>query len=184
MSYLQTETDPIFSASAASGITSSDITAWNDKQDELVSGTNIKTINNQSLLGAGNITIQGGGGGTVPDNVVTSYDGTYIYCLSQSDYDTLEQGQQLDPDTFYYITDASTDYVSRLYLSTYYPTYADIDSMAYITMNDIPTIPSNTSDLYNDSGFVSSTTVTNIWTGSQSDYNQLTPDANTLYVIV
>lgn len=32
-----------------------------DKQDTLVSGTNIKTINNQSLLGSGNITIQGGG---------------------------------------------------------------------------------------------------------------------------
>lgn len=32
-----------------------------DKQDTLVSGTNIKTINNESLLGSGNITIQGGG---------------------------------------------------------------------------------------------------------------------------
>ena len=33
----------------------------NDKQDTLVSGTNIKTINNESLLGSGNIDIQGGG---------------------------------------------------------------------------------------------------------------------------
>lgn len=32
------------------------------KQDTLVSGTNIKTINNQSILGSGNIDIQGGGG--------------------------------------------------------------------------------------------------------------------------
>ena len=32
------------------------------KQDTLVSGTNIKTINNISLLGSGNIDIQGGGG--------------------------------------------------------------------------------------------------------------------------
>ena len=31
------------------------------KQDKLVSGTNIKTINNQSILGSGNITISGGG---------------------------------------------------------------------------------------------------------------------------
>ena len=31
------------------------------KQDQLVSGTNIKTINSQSLLGSGNIEIQGGG---------------------------------------------------------------------------------------------------------------------------
>ena len=34
-----------------------------NKQDTLVSGTNIKTINNESLLGSGNIDIQGGGGG-------------------------------------------------------------------------------------------------------------------------
>ena len=123
----QTETDPVFSASAASGITSSDITSWNNKsdfsgsyndltdlpvptdirinnssiisggvanlgvtpdydsstnplatmgavsqgmnavtslinrkQDTLVSGTNIKTINNESLLGSGNIEIEAG----------------------------------------------------------------------------------------------------------------------------
>ena len=31
------------------------------KQDVLVSGTSIKTINNESLLGSGNISIQGGG---------------------------------------------------------------------------------------------------------------------------
>lgn len=34
-----------------------------NKQDTLVSGTNIKTINGQSLLGSGNISIQGSGGG-------------------------------------------------------------------------------------------------------------------------
>lgn len=33
------------------------------KQDQLVSGTNIKTVNGQSLLGEGNIEIQGGSGG-------------------------------------------------------------------------------------------------------------------------
>lgn len=32
------------------------------KQDMLVSGENIKTVNNQSLLGSGDITIEGGGG--------------------------------------------------------------------------------------------------------------------------
>ena len=38
------------------------ITDISGKQDTLVSGTNIKTINNTSLLGSGNIDIQGGGG--------------------------------------------------------------------------------------------------------------------------
>lgn len=35
--------------------------ALSGKQDTLVSGTNIKTVNNESLLGEGNIEIQGGG---------------------------------------------------------------------------------------------------------------------------
>ena len=35
------------------------------KQDTLQSGVNIKTINHQSLLGSGNINIQGGGGGSI-----------------------------------------------------------------------------------------------------------------------
>lgn len=35
------------------------------KQDKLVSGTNIKTINSQSILGSGNIDIQGGGASQV-----------------------------------------------------------------------------------------------------------------------
>ena len=38
-------------------------TALASKADTLISGTNIKTINNQSILGEGNITIEGGGGG-------------------------------------------------------------------------------------------------------------------------
>lgn len=43
------------------------ITLNQSKQDTLVSGTNIKTINGQSILGAGDITISGGGsGGDVP----------------------------------------------------------------------------------------------------------------------
>ena len=36
-------------------------------QETLVSGTNIKTIKNESILGSGNITIQGGGGAAVVD---------------------------------------------------------------------------------------------------------------------
>ena len=53
--FITSETDPIFTASAAYGISASDITNWNGKQAALVSGTNIKTINNTSLLGSGNV---------------------------------------------------------------------------------------------------------------------------------
>ena len=51
--------------------------AVSGKQDVLVSGTNIKTINNESILGSGNITIQGGGTdtGTVQTMIDQSISG-------------------------------------------------------------------------------------------------------------
>lgn len=39
-------------------VTTSDKTTWSGKQDALVSGTNIKTINGNSLLGSGNLDVQ------------------------------------------------------------------------------------------------------------------------------
>ena len=81
--YTKTETDNAITA------------ATSTKQDTLVSGTNIKTINGETLLGEGNITIQGGSGGgkaieagigiaittgetadTVSLNVINQYYGT------------------------------------------------------------------------------------------------------------
>ena len=53
--YTKTETDNAITA------------ATSTKQDTLVSGTNIKTINNESILGEGNISIEGGGGGVTVD---------------------------------------------------------------------------------------------------------------------
>lgn len=62
-------------------------------QETLVSGTNIKTINNQSILGSGNIDIQGGGGS---ENVVE---------LTKAEYAALTAYTE---DTTYIITDADT----------------------------------------------------------------------------
>lgn len=43
---ITTETDPIFTASPASGITTSNITSWNNKQEVLTAGANISIVNN------------------------------------------------------------------------------------------------------------------------------------------
>lgn len=51
-------------------VTSSDKSNWNAKQDALVSGTNIKTINSNSILGSGNLTLFDS------SNVKTSYSTT------------------------------------------------------------------------------------------------------------
>ena len=151
-----TESDPVFQASAASGISEQDITNWNakldssalnpyytsaqtdtaisnatsGKQDTLVSGTNIKTINNESLLGSGNIEIQGGGEtysagegiGIDTDNII-SVTGNYetIVELTQAEYDALTS---YDKNTTYVITDAQAinmdNYVTTGALDSYY----------------------------------------------------------------
>lgn len=54
-------------------------------QAVLVSGTNIKTINNESLLGSGNIEISGGGGGGVVDNDTLTGEGTAVNPFRISD---------------------------------------------------------------------------------------------------
>ena len=50
----------------------------NNKQDKLVSGTNIKTINGTSILGSGNITIEGGRDITTVYVDLTDKKGKYI----------------------------------------------------------------------------------------------------------
>lgn len=65
-------------------------TKWNNKQDALVSGTNIKTVNGQSITGAGDIVISGTGvtAGVLADKSITCVNlgrvnlpvGLYTYC--------------------------------------------------------------------------------------------------------
>ena len=87
--------------------------AWSAKQDALVSGTNIKTINNQSILGEGNITIEGGGTINIDQSVIsgssnavsggavyTQFGGLKLEKITQSAYDALATK---DADTLYVI---------------------------------------------------------------------------------
>jgi hypothetical protein len=53
---------PTASASNRGALSSTDWSTFNNKQETLVSGTNIKTINGSSILGSGNLTISGGSG--------------------------------------------------------------------------------------------------------------------------
>ena len=61
---------------------------------------------------------------SVPSNVVTSDAANEIVCLTQSEYDALEQSETLDPKVFYYITDATSNYVTNSSLTTTLTNYA------------------------------------------------------------
>ena len=157
------------------------------KQDKLVSGTNIKTVNNQSLLGSGNISIEGGGTITVDDALsdtsenpvqnkvitarVTSIESSLESKANASDIPT--KVSQLENDSTYQ-TKANLDTALADYAKT-----SDVNSKnalqdtaiqdnadAIATINqtleskaDTSAIPTKVSQLENDSDFVTSTEV-------------------------
>ena len=157
-----TETDPVFQASAASRISEQDITNWNakldsnalnpyytsaqtdnaisnatsGKQDTLVSGVNIKTINNESLLGSGNIVIEGGSSikNYQPLQVEFSPNYSFIDAYEISSIGTQQFYKRIAFDT---INGNSIIHQS------------DNDKVNW-------TIPTSTSALTNDSGYVTS----------------------------
>ena len=174
-----TESDPVFMASAASGISEQDIMNWNakldssalnpyytsaqtdtaisnatsGKQDTLVSGVNIKTINNESILGSGNIVIQGSSGG-----------GSNIIEITQAEYDALTAYTE---GAMYVITDAQEinmdNYATTGALDSYY-TSAQTDtaiSNAVSGKTDKVSVTANESECmfptWNDQGCITGT---------------------------
>ena len=75
-------------------------TAIESKQDTLISGENIKTINGQTLLGSGNITIEAGGEEGI--SILPMINVTYAELKALRDNSELVPGQQ------YRITDYET----------------------------------------------------------------------------
>lgn len=112
-------------ATAVSGLASETYVnnAVSGKQDTLISGTNIKTINQQSILGSGDITIQGGGAGAIE--------------MTQAQYDALSGN--VSADTFYVITDAApidmSNYATTGDLSTLSTTVSGKADAQNITAN-------------------------------------------------
>lgn len=104
-----------------------------DLQEPLVSGTNIKTVNNQSLLGAGNIEITGGGGDApifiLTDNTtyaeLAAADDTYgfddivFFYSKPTGYFACTHKAKLEGDTTVYEFDFVGKYASSM-LNGYY----------------------------------------------------------------
>ena len=124
-------------------ITLADINNWNSKQNALVSGANIKTINNNSLLGSGNIEITG--------NVYTAGDGinidsNNIITNEITSYNDLEDLPEIPTKTSDLIND--NDFVSEDELS-------DVAfSGSYVDLSNTPDIPTDISELDNDVGYI------------------------------
>lgn len=91
------------SSSTNKFVTAADKTTWNNKQDTLVSGTNIKTINNNSILGSGNISVDSLPTQTGESGKFLTTDGT---AASWANVDTLPS--QTGQSGKYLTTDGTT----------------------------------------------------------------------------
>ena len=134
------------------------------KQDTLVSGTNIKTINNESVLGQGNINVSGGGA-----DIVTSWESTLSdekvpsEKLTKTTLDTKANTSSLSTVA---TSGSYNDLSNKPSLATVATTgsYSDLSnkpSLAtvattgdYDDLTDKPSIPSSSSDLTDGSDII------------------------------
>ena len=96
---------PVTDVSLVMGLQTEIESALAEKQDVLVSGSTIKTVNNVSLLGGGNITIEGVGISTV----TSAQDGTIVITLTNGDEITVDLNH-VHPQylKYVYLTDESS----------------------------------------------------------------------------
>ena len=121
-----------------------------NKQDELVAGVNLKTINGESLLGSGNIAIIGGEGGDIDlSNYATLIDLAQKQDLlvSGTNIKTVN-GQSLLGNGNIEIEGGDVD------LNNYY-TKSEVDGK-------IPTVPTNVSAFTNDAGYITNAALSDI----------------------
>lgn len=132
------------STSAAMAATPSAVKAAYDhassKQDALVSGTNIKTINGESILGSGDITVGGSGGGSsgLVLNVIHEQGGT-TYTLDKTVSEIVEAlNSGISPVFVITSNDGSKSYFPLKGVS-FIPSswYISIASTAYSDVHDV-----------------------------------------------
>lgn len=90
---------PTASSTVRGALSSGDWTTFNSKQDLLVSGTNIKTINGTSVLGGGNLVVSAGAAGSTGNIQYNS--GGALAGSANLNYDVANERLQLlgtDPD--------------------------------------------------------------------------------------
>ena len=126
---------------AGSHVLPVDRSRWNNKQDALISGENIKTINGQSILGSGNLSISGGGTG----GASTFAD------LTGDPYENANLGQALNAkanntDLANHINNTDV-HVTELEKETWNNKLDEADLSGYATKQEVAT-KANSADVY------------------------------------
>ena len=139
------------------------------KQDVLVSGTNIKTINNQSLLGEGNIVIEGGGGSAVQSDWEQNDSSADDFIKNKPDLSEYVTAARVYEMGFVTAQDIA-DFITESDLSTY------LSENNYVTESDVSDFvtESDVANYLNSEGYVTNSDISSFVT--QSDVAEYLSD--------
>lgn len=144
-------------------------TALANKQATLVSGTNIKTINNNSLLGSGNLTIDTNSITPLSEEVsinnldegMYKFTNMYTVTVGNEKFSSLKGGFLYVREGIFMVNGGGYFGKEFEYSDAMYYRYGGANSntghFELITLSDVATtsdIPTKVSDLTNDSGFI------------------------------
>lgn len=168
----------------------------NAKQDTLVSGTNIKTINGESILGNGDITIEGGTSSsyTAGEGIDISEENVISVDSSALNIPTPQTGEEGTTNNYIYSDSSDTSHRAvayatigtvnqKLYLRGRYWGMPNSTSVN-LSISAIPEASSNSNGLLSITDKSKLDTLQTEWFGTQSQFDGIAEkDDNTLYFI-
>ena len=126
--------------------------ALDDKQDELVSGTNIKTINNQSVIGSGNIEINSGVWGNITGDISNQSD---LQTALNAKANTASLATVASSGSYNDLSNKPTIGTGTITIKKNGETIDSFGLNQTSNQNINISVPTKVSDLTNDSGFIS-----------------------------
>jgi hypothetical protein len=110
---------PTASATNRGALSTTDWSTFNAKQDTLVSGTNIKTVNGNSLLGSGNISVNSGVSLIAKKTMVTHTGSSAIVLIASENISShIVANSMIQVTAIYRKTVGTQSYTPRLYVNT------------------------------------------------------------------
>ena len=164
------------------------------KQNTLVSGTNIKTINNQSILGSGDLTISGVSEEQAQEIAkIPTLETELAQKANVSDVPTVQTNRNGTNKNYVYSyadSDKNNDkVVSSCYFHKSGTNRLDMDLVYWgddgaRLMIPVPLATSSTAGIMSGDDKTKLDSISNEWTGTQSEYDALTTkDNNTIYYV-
>ena len=174
-------------------------TLLGEKQPTLVSGTNLKTINNESLLGEGNIDIQGGSSVNVVQDIGTSTSDVMSQAAVRNAFNTYTISPNYDggiPIGWSWIRPNGSNGIYNFSINGKLPlsmqqSDTDVNTIFNFHLVETSAVTTSVSSTSTDSQVPSAKAVYDQLGGlklvklTQGEYDALpTKDANTLFIIV